>query len=270
VVRIFDVRGAGAKIRAALSAPAGGDERHARHIDELAQTPGFARLRDQILSRAEPAKSHYALDLGAGTGLLALAVAPKVAHVAAVDSSPAVCRRLEARARELAITNVSVVVADARNLPMPSSLIDLALSNYCLHHLSDADKLVALHELARVLRPGGTLVVGDMMFNMGLRTKRDRRILAHLAIAMVRNHPAGLLRLLSNVTKTLVAPSEWPASVEWWDRALRDSGFCEVHVEALEHEGGIAWARRAPQPTARGSNTRRPAIRPRVGRDSPR
>jgi ubiquinone/menaquinone biosynthesis C-methylase UbiE len=108
------------------------------------------------------------------------------------------------------------------------------------------DKLLALSELARVLRPGGRLVLGDMMFNVGFRTARDRRVIAHLAFAMLRDHPAaGLRRLLINAVKTIVAPSEHPASVEWWEQALGDSGFCEVDVTALEHEGGIACARRA-------------------------
>ena len=232
-----------------LNAHESRDERHARHVNDLAETGGFARLRDEIISRAQPAQGERVLDLGAGTGLLALAVARSVAHVIAVDSSPAVCRLLEAKARDLLVTNVEVVVADARELPLPDASIDLALSNYCLHHLTDADKLIALRELARVVRPTGRLVLGDMMFNVGFRTPRDRRVVVRLAFAMVRRHPiAGLRRLLVNVVKTIVAPSERPAAVEWWERALSNSGFCEVHVMALEHEGGIAVARRGHAP----------------------
>lgn len=218
------------------------DTRRANHVSVLAQSPGFERLREEIVARAQPTESDRVLDVGAGTGLLALRVAPSVEHVTALDSSPAVCGLLEENSRELGITNLDVVVADARVLPLPDASFDLVVSNYCLHHISDADKLVALGELARVLRPGGRLVFGDMMFNVGFRTARDRRVVARLALSMVRGGPAGVLRLLNNVVKTLVAPSEHPASVDWWKKALVDSGFRDVTVEALEHEGGIACA----------------------------
>lgn len=221
------------------------DERYARSVEQLMNTPGFQRLRDEIIARADPASGERVLDVGAGAGLLTLAVASRTEHVTAVDLSPAVCRRLEANASRLTLTNVSVVVGDARELPLPEASIDLALSNYCLHHLTDTDKLVALRELVRVLRPGGRLVIGDMMFRVGLRTARDRRIVTDMALGMLRKGPAGLVRLLRNVRRALTAPSEWPASVEWWDQALRSTGFSDVQVAALEHEGGIASARRA-------------------------
>ena len=44
---------------------------------------------------------------------------------------------------------MAVVVADARKLPLPDAAIDLELSNYCLHHIKDADKLVGLSGLAK-------------------------------------------------------------------------------------------------------------------------
>lgn len=224
---------------------AAGDGRHARHVESLAQTPGFGRLRDEILSLAEPIDGMRVLDVGAGTGLLALAAATRAQpqHVTAVDLSPGVCRLLEQSARDLGLTNVSAVVADARSLPLPDDSIDLALSNYCLHHLDDAGKMVALGELARVLRPGGRLVFGDMMFRVGVRTGRDRRVVAHFALSMLRRGPAGVVRLARNVVKALLAPTEQPAGVQWWEQALRSSGFIDVSVRALEHEGGIASAR---------------------------
>jgi ubiquinone/menaquinone biosynthesis C-methylase UbiE len=59
-------------------------------------------LRHEIITRALDARDRT-LDIGAGTGLLRLAAAPKVSHVWALDISPAMCRHLEAKLATLQI-----------------------------------------------------------------------------------------------------------------------------------------------------------------------
>ena len=213
-------------------------------MERLAQTPGFLSLREQIMTLAQLQPADRALDVGAGTGLLTLAAAPNVGHVTALDIAPAMCRHLEAKLAPLQIANVDVVVGDATQLPLADGSIDVVLSNYCLHHLRDADKRRALAEARRVLAPGGRLVIGDMMFAIGLRSARDRALVAHLVATMLRRGPAGILRLLKNAARVVTGGGEHPASADWWRRALSNAGFAEVAVRTLDHEGGIAVARR--------------------------
>jgi ubiquinone/menaquinone biosynthesis C-methylase UbiE len=213
-------------------------------MEQLARTPGFLSLREEIISLGRLNPDDRALDVGAGTGLLTLAAAPKVSHVTAVDISPAMCRHLNTKLASLPILNVDVLVGNATEVPLASGSVDVVLSNYCLHHLNDADKRQALSEVWRVLRPGGRVVIGDMMFRIGLRSARDRALVAHLAGTMLRRGPAGLLRLLKNALRLLTGRGEHPASADWWHHALHDAGFAEVAVRTLDHEGGIAVARR--------------------------
>lgn len=65
-----------------------------RHADELSRTPGFQELRDAILDRARPVSQDRALDIGAGTGLLTLALAERCTGVWAIDISPAMVDHL--------------------------------------------------------------------------------------------------------------------------------------------------------------------------------
>jgi SAM-dependent methyltransferase len=123
--------------------------------------------------------------------------------------------------------------------------MDVVVSNYCLHHLSDADKRRASAEIRRVLRPGGRLVFADMMFRVGLASRRDRSVLALMVKRMVRHGPSGVLRPLKNAIRIVGGRGEHPASVEWWREALIELGFTDGTVLALEHEGGIAVARKA-------------------------
>ncbi len=210
----------------------------------MACSAGFRDLRDHILELARLSTGDWLLDIGAGTGLLAVAAAPRVARVSALDVSPAMCHHLERRFSQLGLANAEVLVDGATHLPLADGEVDVVVSNYCFHHLSDRDKVRALAQIRRVLRPGGRLVFADMMFRINIVSRRDRAVIAHFVRRMIRHGPAGLLRLLKNVTRVLAGRGEHPASVEWWHDALLDAGFVEVAVRGLAHEGGIAFARK--------------------------
>jgi ArsR family transcriptional regulator len=97
-------------------------------------------------------------DLGAGTGVLASAIAPFVSRVVVVDRSP---EMLSAARRRLTGTdNVSFHQGELQALPLPAESIDLAMLSLVLHHVPEPD--VVLEEVRRVLRPGGRLIIVDM------------------------------------------------------------------------------------------------------------
>lgn len=224
-------------------------DEHVGDLEQMAATPGFRALREEIVGLARLRSSDRVLDIGAGTGLLALAAAPRVRRVWALDISPAMCSHLAAKLARRGIENTKVVARSATDLPLADGSVDVVLSNYCFHHLNDADKSRALGEIGRVLRPGGRLVFGDMMFRVGLADRRDRAVIAGLVTNMLRRGPAGVARLLKNAVRILTGRWEHPASVDWWRDALRRAGFAEVDVRALDHEGGIAVARLPLRPS---------------------
>ena len=98
-----------------------------------------------------------ALDVGAGTGALAFALAPRVASVVALEPDD----ELAARARADAPANVEVIVGDGEHTPFDSGSFDVAGSLRVLHHTRRPELLIA--ELARVTRSGGTILVADQL-----------------------------------------------------------------------------------------------------------
>lgn len=217
---------------------------HVLQADEVSQSAGFLALRDQILALAAPRPTDRAVDIGAGTGLLALPLAEQVSHVCAVDISGAMGDFLLARAADAGVSNVDFALASAVSLPLPDGEADLVVSNYCFHHLDDAGKDSALREVYRVLRPGGRFVFGDMMFQVSIANVRDRRVIAEKVRALLKKGPAGVVRLLKNSARFASRNWETPARADWWRAAMQRAGFVEVSVEPLEHEGGIAVGRR--------------------------
>ena len=217
-------------------------DRHVEATRELAQTRGFRRMRDRILARARLSPRDRVIDVGAGTGLLALGIAPTVNDVRAVDISPAMTDYLRRQATELGLDNVEPITATAVDLPLPDGSATVVVSNYVYHHLSDADKEDGIAEAFRVLRPGGRLVVGDMMFRPALADERTRRIVGAKILALLRRGPAGVWRLIKNAFRYLTGSWEQPADPEWWRQALVRVGFEQIDVQPLEHEGGIVSA----------------------------
>lgn len=97
-------------------------------------------------------------DLGCGTGIVAEALAPHVRRVIGVDASPFQLK--EARRRLRSHANVELREASLEALPLDPASVDAAVLALVLHYLPEPRQ--ALQEAARVLKPGGRLLVVDM------------------------------------------------------------------------------------------------------------
>ncbi len=211
--------------------------------EEVATSDAFLAIRDRLVELAEPRGYDRVIDLGAGTGLLSLALAPRVRELVAVDISERMLERLDDAAIADDIHNIQTVAADLRRLPLEDESATLVVSNYAFHHLDDVGKELALAEARRILRPGGRLVICDMMFSLSLKP-RDRRLIAEKVIALLKLGPAGVIRIFRNAGRVLAGRWEQPATPETWEEILVARGFEEVQIEMLEHEAAVASARR--------------------------
>ncbi len=196
-------------------------------------------MRDRLLAIADPRAADVCVDLGAGTGFVALALAQLTDSVLAVDISPVMAESLAAQAARDGLRNVGTAVADLRTFRLPAASVDLVVSSYALHHLRDEDKRTLVAEAARWLRPGGRIVVADMMFGRGA-TQRDREILRAKATAFAVRGPAGWWRIAKNLARYgLGMGHEHPAAPQFWQLALSDAGFSDVRFEPVVAEAGI-------------------------------
>lgn len=125
------------------------------------------------VSRIAPVKTDAVLEVAAGTCACGRAIAPYVAGVVCLDMTPAMLAVGRAEAEKAGLDNMTFVLGDAAELPLPDGGFDVVLSRLAFHHFPDTEHPFA--EMVRVLRPDGRLVLIDMeAAETPLRETEDR------------------------------------------------------------------------------------------------
>ncbi len=112
-----------------------------------------------LVEWAAPKSTDRALDVSTGGGHTALALAPRVARVTASDLTPRMLAAARGFLSRQGVTNADFVVADAEQLPFLDGSFELVTVRIAPHHYADVAR--AVREMARVLAPGGRLIVID-------------------------------------------------------------------------------------------------------------
>ena len=123
----------------------------------------WRKLRQRTITLARIQPGEQVLDVGCGTGMLAMEVKPRVGttgRVAGIDPGT----RQIARARSKAARHhlpIDFQIGVIEQLPFPDQTFDVVFSTLMMHHLPAGLKRQGLSEIARVLKPGGRLVIAD-------------------------------------------------------------------------------------------------------------
>lgn len=134
-------------------------------------------LRERVLRLAHLLPGEQVLDVGCGTGTLAIAAKRQVGTtgtVYGVDASPEMLARANKKARK---AGVEIVLRNGlvEALPFPDAHFDVALSTVMLHHLPGKLRRQCAGEIRRVLKPGGRVLAVDF----GTTPSQKRGIVAH-------------------------------------------------------------------------------------------
>jgi len=215
------------------------DRRVGEWHSHVTSAAAFGQVLSQLIKLSSPKPTDACVDLGAGTGFVTTALAPLVSSVLAVDISGSMSASLAERAARDGLRNVSTEVSDLREFWLRPASVDLVVSSYALHHLLDAEKQALVTQAARWLRPGGRLVIADMMFGRG-GSPRDRDILRQKVIALAAKGPGGWWRIAKNLARYgLGIGHEHPATPEFWQAALRDADLTAVVFQPVIAEAGL-------------------------------
>ena len=123
------------------------------------------------------AEGEHVVDVGCGAGIDGIIAARMVGpagRVMGIDMTPAMVEKARASAKEAEVNNVEFRSGLAESLPVADEWADIVISNGVLNLFPD--KLAGLREMARVLKPGGRLQIGDIMVQKAVPEKGKQDI----------------------------------------------------------------------------------------------
>jgi ubiquinone/menaquinone biosynthesis C-methylase UbiE len=198
--------------------------------ERVAEAESLARL---VLA----GPTDVAVDLASGPGTLALRFAKHVRWMCAYDLTPAILMRArETAAQEGLLGKLGFAIGDAQTLPFADSSLDLAVTSYSLHHISDPARVIL--EMARVVKRGGRVGLIDIIvpedpkvraLNHRIEWIRDHSHCRSLTLAEFRAMmDAAGLRITATETR------EHPRTFEHW---MHVAGWKPSDPEYIEAHG---------------------------------
>ena len=134
-------------------------------------TRGKQALRDHLLRQRNWRGDEVTLDLGAGSGLMAIGAALRCRQGRVIALDIWNSRDLSGNSADALLRNamiegvrdrIEIVTGDIRRLVYPDNSIDCIVSVFCIHNIEPAaDRMLACSEIARVLAPGGMAMIAD-------------------------------------------------------------------------------------------------------------
>jgi ubiquinone/menaquinone biosynthesis C-methylase UbiE len=147
---------------------AGPEHLDPRYVSGYDRKQGYPAVDDDLQTLAALGvlgAESTVVDMGAGTGRFALAAAAMCRRVIAVDLSAAMLAHLRRTADESAVANLECVQAGFLDYEHHGGPADVVYTRNALHQVPDFWKGLALHAMASLLRPGGVLLLHDLVYD---------------------------------------------------------------------------------------------------------
>lgn len=185
------------------------------------------------------------LDVACGPGIVAAALAADAREVVAFDITPEMLRRAEQRCAQAGRKNVTFKEGSATELPFADGAFDGVVTRLSVHHFQEPRRVV--DEIARVLRPGGTFVLADVV-----TSENQEESALQNAIEILRDPchtrmlpQSELLSMVEDGGCAVASHSTWdkPREFEEWMGIVNDAtrvGPIRTVVHALADAGRTA------------------------------
>ena len=200
----------------------------------------------QLVAHAELTGREAVLDAGSGAGHTAFALAPHAAQVVSVDLAESMLAQGRRGAQERGLHNVEFRQADVESLPFADGAFDVIVSRYSAHHWPHPQ--TALAEFRRLLRPGGRLLISDIVSYDDFTTDTHLQTLELLRDrSHVRDHTIGAwVDLFRAAGFAASAPFTWSLRLDfasWVQRIATPADDVAMIRRLLDHAPAEVRAR---------------------------
>ena len=195
----------------------------------------YFRVIKKIVEFAQPKSQDIVLDIGAGTGAVSFALAPRVKRVIAIDISEGMLQEARKKAEDANIGNIDFVVGDFLN-PNVGEKADIIVSNIALHHLTDEEKERAIKKMAEMLNDNGRVVIGDVIIFFDTTQKQADEVLDGIREYLGRSRSRAIKELRDVFRKS------YPAKFDVLEKYFADSGLKIEKVDKIFSIIGIIKA----------------------------
>ena len=118
-------------------------------------------LTNRLIAAIGPNATGLILDVACGPGIVSAALAVNAREVVAFDLTPEMLKKARQRCRQAGLANVAFSEGSGNALPFPDGCFDAVVTRLSIHHFDKP--AMAMAEMLRVLRRGGTVVVADVV-----------------------------------------------------------------------------------------------------------
>jgi putative AdoMet-dependent methyltransferase len=124
----------------------------------------YDAVLDTVVKMAHLGPGEHVLDIGTGTGNLALRCLAYDVLVTGLDPSELMLREAQGKFNGNPMVAFLQVSEPFLYIPYPEATFDAVISTYAYHHIPHRQRAASVQEMVRVLKPGGRWVLGDLMF----------------------------------------------------------------------------------------------------------
>lgn len=147
-------------------------EQFSKQAVPFAKLPGHSSAMEQLIELSGAHSGDLVLDVACGPGLVACAFAPRVQHIEGIDITAAMVEQANRQQRKNGLQNMSWRIGAVEPLPYEDESFSLVITRYSFHHFLQPQNV--LREMIRICRPGGRILVADVVLPQDQAAAYDR------------------------------------------------------------------------------------------------